>query len=88
MSLDSYREQIDNIDGELLRLFTERMEVSRLVALYKKEHGLPVLNAERESEVLSTVEEKTDAVLCSYALKLYTTILEVSREYQEDIING
>ena len=88
MSLDNYREQIDKIDDELLRLFTERMAVSRQVALYKKEHGLPVFNADREREVLSAAEEKTGEELQQYAIKLYTAILEISREYQEKILTG
>ena len=88
MSLDNFREQIDKIDDELLRLFSERMSVSRQVALYKKEHGLPVLNADRERAVLDAARSKTDDELQSYALKLYTTILGLSREYQEELING
>ena len=88
MSLNIYRGQIDRIDDELLRLFIERMAVSRKVALYKKGHGLPVLNTEREAEVLRKINKKTDEELRPYAKKLYTTILEVSREHQEKIISG
>jgi len=84
MELNSLREQIDRIDDEILQLFVERMGASRQVALYKKEHGLPVLNAEREAEVLGAVESKTDEELRPYALKLYSKILELSREYQEE----
>jgi len=87
MSLNIYREQIDIIDEQLLSLFKERMGVSKDVALYKKEHNLSVLNAERECDILSTVKEKTDDELRPYILRLYKTILEVSREYQEDVIN-
>jgi len=88
MSLNNFREKIDKIDEELLRLFSERMSVSRQVALYKKEHGLPVLNADREREILDAARSKTDDELQPYALKLYTTILGLSREYQEEFING
>ena len=86
MDLSVYREQIDKIDGDLLRLFEERMSVSRQVALFKKEHDLPVLNAEREREVLGVVGDKASAEIKPYALELYTTILEISRAYQEKII--
>ena len=88
MSLESYRERIDDIDDELLRLFTERMAASRQVALYKKEHALPVLNADREREVLKAVEDKSNDEVRPYAVKLYETILKLSREYQEDVINA
>jgi len=55
------------------------MDVVRQVALYKKQHGIPVLNAEREREILSAID-------CPYAQKLYEVLLEISREYQEEII--
>ena len=79
MDLQDYRKQIDAIDNELLRLLNERMDVVRQVALYKKQHGIPVLNAEREREILSAID-------CPYAQKLYEVLLEISREYQEEII--
>ena len=52
MDLSEYREQIDGIDRELLRLFCERMETSAGIAAYKKANGLPVLDPRREREKL------------------------------------
>jgi len=85
MDLNDYRAQIDKIDNDLLQLFKERMDVCRHIALYKKEHGLPVLNAERERELLITIENKSEEFLRPYTLKLYTTLLELSRDYQKGI---
>ena len=79
MSLQDYRKQIDRIDNELLHLFKERMDVVRKVALYKKEHGLPVLDATREQEKLTSID-------CPYTRKLYTMLFELSREYQRGIL--
>jgi chorismate mutase/prephenate dehydratase len=79
MDLQDYRKQIDAIDNDLLRLFKERMDIVRQIALYKKEHGLPVLNAEREREIL-------DAIDCPYAQKLYRVLFELSREYQGSVL--
>jgi chorismate mutase len=73
--MDGYRAQIDVIDKELLRLFNERMDVVRQIAQYKKEHGLPVLDAARE-------KEKLDAINCPYARKLYVALFEISRAVQ------
>ena len=79
MDLQDYRKQIDAIDNELLRLFKERMDIVRQIALYKKEHDLPVLNAEREKEIL-------DAIDCPYAKELFSTLLELSCAYQGGIL--
>ena len=42
MDLKDYRNQIDEIDDELVRLFAKRMEVSAQIADYKKANGLPI----------------------------------------------
>lgn len=86
MDLQNYREQIDAIDSELLRLFKERMSVARQIALYKKEHNLSVMDTAREKEKLAVVGEMAGKEFCSYVHTLYTTIFELSRAYQESII--
>ena len=88
MNLQDYRKQIDAIDDELVRLFKERMEVARKIAEYKKEHDLPVLNAGREQEKLEDISLKAGDDMQVYAGRLYKTIFELSREYQEDCISG
>ena len=79
MDLQDFRNQIDRIDNDLLRLFNERMNIVRQIALYKKKHGLPVLNAEREKEILTAID-------CPYAQKLYRVLFDLSREYQGSIL--
>jgi len=79
VDLQDYRKQIDRIDSELIRLFKERMDVAEQVALYKKEHGLPILDATREQEKLASID-------CPYTRKLYATLFELSREYQGSIL--
>ena len=87
MDLQDYREQIDRIDDELLQLFKERMDVSRRIAMYKKENGLPVRYAVREKKKLAEVEENAGEEIRSYANTLFSTLFELSREYQGSILN-
>ena len=82
MDIQDYRDQIDKIDDELLRLFKERMEVARRIAIYKKERGIPALDATREREKLAAIGEKAGDGLRSYAHTLYSTLFELSRAYQ------
>ena len=86
MNLQVYREQIDAIDDKMLRLFKERMSVARQIALYKKEHDLPALDAARESEKLAVIAEKAGDEMRPYAQKLYKQLFEFSRTYQEDLM--
>ena len=55
MDLQDYRKQIDEIDDQLVKLFQQRMEVSEGIAAYKKERGLPILDAGREHEKINSV---------------------------------
>ena len=51
-SLTELRAQIDKIDDELLELLARRMRVSRDIGQFKKEHNMPVLQAQRYEELL------------------------------------
>ena len=82
MELRDLRNQIDDIDDELVRLFVKRMEVSAQVADYKKEHDLPIHVPAREREILQEVANKAGAGLENYSRVLYSMIFELSRSYQ------
>ena len=81
MELSEIREKIDEIDKKLLPLFLKRMELSMEAARYKAEKGMQTLDENREREILKRVcEESGD--MEKYARRFYTTLLELSREYQ------
>lgn len=82
MELNDYREQIDRIDDEIVRLFQQRMEVAAAIGAYKKEHGLPVLQAGREREKLADLTGKTREDLQGSVRALYSLLFELSRTYQ------
>ena len=48
MDLADFRNQIDEIDQELMALFRRRMETVEQIAAYKEQHGLPVYDPQRE----------------------------------------
>ena len=82
MELKDYRDQIDQIDDEIVRLFQQRMDVAAQIAEYKKEHDLPILQAGREREKLADLSGKTREELQSYLRVLYSLLFELSRTYQ------
>lgn len=81
--LKKYRDEINRIDDELVRLFQERMEVAGKIAAFKKENNLPVLDAKREREKLADVQAKSEEKFASYTGALYSLLFELSRSYQE-----
>ena len=87
MGLQEYRAQLDQIDDQIAALFKQRMETVRHVADYKKEHNTPVLNAGRERDILYRVTGECGEELQEYTKILFSTLLELSRDYQEDRLN-
>lgn len=82
MDLTEIREQIDQIDDQLVELFCQRMALSAQVADYKKEHGLPIYVPARERAILQSVAEKSGEEFSSYSRTLYSMLFELSRSYQ------
>lgn len=82
MDLQACRAEIDRIDDELLRLFSERMEVAAQVAAFKQAKGLPVLDAAREREKLLDVLAKSPEGIGEYAVSLFSLLMDLSRSSQ------
>lgn len=87
MELKDLRNEIDKLDDELVPLLLKRMDISRQVAEYKFERGIPVLNEEREREVLELVAK--DCGEQGEAIKtVFSSIMDASRALQHKIIGG
>lgn len=85
MNLDELRFEIDKIDGEMIRLFSERMEVSKQIAEYKKENNLPVYDPVREEKKLEDISALLPEEKREYGKRLYSLIFELSRELQDKL---
>ena len=81
MDLNEIRNQIDRVDGEILKLFLERMRLGEEVAVYKKDNALPVVNKAREREILARVQAEAGEME-PYAYQLFTTLMELSKVRQ------
>ncbi len=86
MNLEDYRAQIDEIDGELIRLFARRMETAADIAAYKKENGLGVLDVSRERKKLEGVAAALPEGLREYGVSLFSLLFELSRSSQNRIM--
>lgn len=84
MELSEYRAKLDAIDDQMAALFKERMETVKQVADYKKANGVPVMAAGRERDILYRVTGLAGGELEEYTKILWSTLLELSRDYQEN----
>ena len=83
------REKINEIDKEMRKLFVERMKASELVAEYKQEHGLEILDPIREAEVIRRNSESVENdVYREYYVNFLKNTMALSRAYQSRLING
>ena len=87
MDLLELRNEIDKLDDELIPLLLKRMDISRQVAEYKVQNGIPVLNEQRELEILEDVASKCGEQ--GEVIKtVFSAIMDASRALQHKIIGG
>jgi len=82
MELTDYRNQIDTIDKELVKLFVQRMDISAKVANHKKANNMPIYVPIREREILQHVAQLAGPDMANYTRVLYSMLFELSRSYQ------
>ncbi len=87
--LSGLRCEIDEIDGSLWPLLERRMQVVRKVAEVKGQNNLPVLDAEREKQILQRVEQAVSADMRSEVSLMVRTMLALSKARQRvDLFGG
>lgn len=88
-NLNLLRQQIDRIDCELLEIVARRMEVCRQIGLYKKEHAMTVVQADRYNAILdSRIQSAARMGLSAEFMKtLLLAIHDESVRQQIEIIN-
>ena len=88
MGMEEYRQHINEIDEQIVKLYKERLAVADEIALYKKANGMQVRDAARERQLMERIaemagEEDENAVRC-----LYSLMLELSRARQNGVVSG
>ena len=87
MDLQKLREQIDEVDSQLVELFQKRQQICRSVAEYKIETGKKVLDPEREKEKLARAEAMgADDFERQGIHDMFRQLMAVSRKLQYRIL--
>ena len=83
MKLDDWRKEIDVIDSEIIGLLNRRARAAQNVGELKLKAGLPIVDTEREDEVLRKVVRENEGILENETLVgIYAVILQKSRQIQ------
>ena len=83
------RQQIDNIDNDLVELLAKRMRVCREIGQYKKEHNIHVLQTGRYNEILDKrgVQGSLTGMSSDFIKQVFEHIHEESVRQQLEIVN-
>lgn len=84
MNLEELRQEINQIDDDLVVLLEKRMNLVSQVAAYKQKTGKAVLDTKREEVILGRVSDHVEnPVYKDTILATFKDILKNSRAYQE-----
>lgn len=83
--LGEERSHIDRIDAQLLPLFLERLQCGERVAKLKQEVGAPVLNPQREREILERVRKQAGEQGGS-AMAFYQAVMSITRACEHSLL--
>lgn len=82
--LQTFRAQLEQIDEKLVALLNDRCELSLKIGQWKKLHAVPVLDSNREADVMAKLKSLNRGTLPESDLeKIYQAILECSRSLQK-----
>ena len=87
MNLDIIRQEIDQIDDQIVKLLEERMLLVEGVVAYKKASGKPILDSKRAEVIFEKVKNRVeDKRYQETIVATFSDILKRSRDYQDQNI--
>lgn len=89
-SLTLLRQQIDQIDNDLLEALSKRMRISREIGQYKKEHSMPVVQTGRYDDILNSRAAAAEELGMNgdFMKTVYQAIHEESIRQQIEVLNN
>ena len=87
-TIESIRNEINEIDDGLVRLFVRRMGAAERMAEVKRGTSAPVHDPERERSILSKVAKAVGPGLENEARLMFTTLMSISRGRQRAELAG
>lgn len=89
MGLSKLRDEINEIDEEILDLFVRRMDAAKKVGNYKLENNIDILNIDRENEVIERAKSHVEGdLLKNEVSRLMNLLMNSSRALQAEIMES
>ncbi len=89
-NLEKLRQQINQLDDELMQILSQRMKVAQKIGLYKKENNITILQTNRWNEILEKATAKGDKIGLSkeFITRYFDAVHMESINHQNKIMNS
>jgi len=85
MDLEDWRKKIDEINGQLVELLSERARCALEVGKIKRANGQPIYAPERETAVLRQLESLNEGPLSNEAVqRIFRQIIDEARRLEQE----
>lgn len=90
IKLEGLRQQINNLDDELMQILAERVKVSEQIGQYKKDHNITILQTTRWNSILERAFAKGEKLGLSkeFIAKYFDAVHMESINHQNKIFNS
>jgi len=83
VTIDDYRQEIDRLDRELLRIFNARAALALQIGEIKQQRGLPVYDPDRERRIFEAMTAANPGPLEDDAIiRLFERVIDESRRLE------
>jgi chorismate mutase len=88
MEIADWRQKIDQLDEQIVRLLSERATAAKAIGELKHQHSAPVYEPQREQQVFEHVQRVNPGPLTGAQLKdIYERVMDVMRSLQQRLPN-
>jgi len=87
--IDDLRHQIDEIDNNLLNLYSQRMKLAENIGKYKKKNNISILQSSRWNEILeqSMAKGREKGLSDGFVMQVLTAIHQESINHQTKVMS-
>lgn len=89
-ALEKLRQQINQLDDELMQILSQRMKIAEQIGKYKKENNITILQTNRWNEIIERATQKGDKIGLSkeFITKYFDAVHMESINHQKKIMDS
>ena len=84
-TLEYLRQEINNIDDQIIKLFDQRMNLCKKVGIFKKNNNVEITHSNREDEIINRLSNQVEIENLNRddIRELYEIIFKISKSKQK-----